>query len=66
MMDRFRTSGKWKIQSAINVNFISSKENDDKQFICSKSDNIEIMITKEKEEIIKNFFNPFLLGMELV
>ena len=45
----------WKIQLIIAINFISSK--DDKRVMHSKSDNIEIMISDEVDEVIKKLFD---------
>ena len=53
MIDRFKKLGEWKIQLIMNVNFISSKDSDDKQLMYFKSDNIEIMIRNETNEIMK-------------
>ena len=53
MIDRFKKLGEWKIQLIMNVNFISSKDNDDKQLMYFKSDNIEIMIGNETNKIMK-------------
>ena len=41
----------WKIQLAIANNFISSIDNDEKRVMHSKSDNIEIMINDEADEV---------------
>ena len=38
-------------------NFISSIDNDEKRVMHSKSDNIEIMINDEADEIITELFN---------
>ena len=42
-----------KIQLAIANNFLSSIDNDEERVIYSKSDNIEIMINDEVEEVIE-------------
>ena len=42
------------------INFISSKDSDETQIMYSKSDNIEIMIGSETDEIIKKIFESFL------
>ena len=47
----------WKIQSAIANNFISSIDNNEEHVIHSKSDNIEIMINDEADEVIKELFD---------
>ena len=38
-------------------NFISSIDNDEENVMHSKSDNIEIMINDETDEVIKELFN---------
>ena len=43
----------WKIQLTIANNFISSIDNDEECVICSKRDNIEIMISDEGDKVIK-------------
>ena len=39
---------------------MSSKDNDNKRLMQSKSDNIEIMIGNETDEIIKDLFHSLL------
>ena len=46
-------SGTWKIQLAIANDFISSLDYDEECVIHSESDNIEIMISDEADEVIK-------------
>ena len=43
----------WKIQLTIASNFISSVDNHEDCTMHSKSDNIEIMINDEANEVIK-------------
>ena len=50
---------------AIAINFLSSKNNDEKLVMHSKSDNIEIMINDKTDELIENFLNHFLIDMKL-
>ena len=46
-----------KIQLTITINFISSKDDNDKEYeMHSKSDNIEIMMNDEADEIIEGHF----------
>ena len=48
----------WKIQLAMTINSISSKDdNDHKRVMHSKSDNIEIMISDKSDEVIKKLFH---------
>ena len=51
-----KKAGTWKIQLTIAINFISSIDND--VFIMhSKSNNIEIVINDEADEVIKKTFS---------
>ena len=46
-----------KIQLTVANNFISSTDNDEQSVMHSESDNIQIMINDEADEVIKNFFD---------
>ena len=46
----------WEIQLNIEINFMSSEDNDEEFVIHSKSDNIEIMINDKAAEIIEELF----------
>ena len=50
----------WKIQLAIIIRFISSKDNDEEHVMYLKSDNIEIMINDKTNEVIEDFFKSLL------
>ena len=57
------TQGEWKIHLTIAINFISykdSKDFDKIQIIHLKSDNTEIMMGSETDEIIEDFFESLL------
>ena len=54
-----KTSREWKIQLAMAINFICSKDSDETRTMDTKSNNVEIMIGSETNEIIKKFFNLF-------
>ena len=41
----------------IAINFVSSIDNDEERVMHSKSDDMQIMINDEAEEVIKNFFD---------
>ena len=47
----------WKIQLTIARSFISSTDNDEECVLHSKSDNIEIMMNDEGDEIMKQLFD---------
>ena len=55
-----KTSSKWKIQLTIAINFISSKDSDETRTMHTKSNNVEIMIGSDTNEIIKDLFESFL------
>ena len=54
------TQGEWKIQLTMVINFISSKGSNETRTMLTKSDNIEIMIDNETDEIIEELFNSLL------
>ena len=53
-------SGEWKIQLIMKINFISSKNFNETRVMYSKSDNVEIMMGVDGNEISKNLFNSIL------
>ena len=55
-----KTSSEWKIQLTMAINFISSKDSDETRTMHTKSNNIEIMIGSETDEIIKKLSESFL------
>ena len=52
--------GEWKIQLTMAINFISFKDSDDTRNVHAKSNNIEIMVGSETNEIIKELFKSLL------
>ena len=42
------------------INFISSKDSDETQTMHTKSNNVEIMIGSETDEVIETLFESFL------
>ena len=53
----------------MNVNFISSTDNDDNRLTHSKKDNLEIIIGKETDEIVKissfqSLLTRYQIGLE--
>ena len=54
------TSSEGKIQLTMAINFISSKDSDETRTMHTKSNNVEIMIGSETDEIIKDLFESFL------
>ena len=57
IINNLKKSHTWKIQLTIANNFISSVDNDEERVMHSKSDNIEIMINDEANEITADLFN---------
>ena len=53
-------SGEWKIQLTMQINFVSSLNPRKNCIMDSKSDNVEIMIGSETDDIIKKLFKSFL------
>lgn len=56
MIDKFKKLGEWKIHLTMEVNFMSSKDNDDKRIMHSK------MIIQIK--LLMIFLNHFFLGIK--
>ena len=57
IINNLKKSDTWKIQVTIANNFIYSINNDEEHVMHSKSDNIEIMINDEADEVKKEFFD---------
>ena len=55
-----KTQGEWKIELTMEINFISSKDSNETPTLHTKSDNIEITIGNEADEIIKKHFKYLL------
>ena len=60
MIDYKRRIGEWKTQLIMKINFISSKNFSETRDMHSKSDNVEIMMDVDTNEIIKKLFNSLL------
>ena len=54
IINNLKKSDTWKIQSAIAINFISSKDNDEERVMHSKSDDTLIMINDDVNHLLKN------------
>ena len=54
------TPSKWKIQLTMAINIISSKDSEETRTIHTKSNNVEIMMGSEIDEIIEELFKSFL------
>ena len=66
MINNLKTSDTWKIQLAIANNFISSKDNDEEQLMHSKSDDIEILINDEEDEVIEELLNHSIIDIIII
>ena len=61
MINDYKTQSEWKIQQTMEINSISSKlESDESHTMRTKSDNIEIMIGSETDEVIEEVFKSLL------
>ena len=59
MMER-KTLSEWKIQLAMAINFIYSKDSGETRTIHAKSNNVEIMMGSKTDGIIEELFKSFL------
>ena len=55
-----KTQAEWKIHLTMAINFISSKDSDKTRTVHTKSNNLEIMMASETDEIIKELFKSIL------
>ena len=55
-----KTSSKSRIQLTMAINFISSEDFDETRTMHTKSNNVEIVIDSDTNEIIKDLFEHFL------
>ena len=61
MIKDYKSKGEWKIQLTGEINFISLKpDSDETRIMHTKSDNTEIMIGNDTNEVIKELFKSFL------
>ena len=60
VIDYKTTLGEWKIQLTMSINFISHKDSNETRTMHTKSDNIEIMMSSETNEIIEEFYKSLL------
>ena len=60
VIDYKTTLGEWKIQLTMSINFISHKDSNETRTMHTKSDNIEIMMSSETDEIIEELFKSLL------
>ena len=61
MINDYKSKGEWKIQLTAEINFTSLKpDSDETRIMYMKSDNTEIMIGSDTNEVIKELFKLFL------
>ena len=61
MINDHKNKGEWKIQLSAEINFITSKpDSDETRILHTKSNNIEIMIGSDTNEVIENLFRSLL------
>ena len=61
MINDYKSKGEWKIQLTAEINFTSLKpDSNETRIMHTKSDNEEIMIGSETNEVIKELFKSFL------
>ena len=61
MINDHKNKGEWKIQLSAEINFISSKpDSDETRIMNTKSNNIEIIIGRDTNEVIENHFRSLL------
>ena len=61
MINDHKNKGEWKIQLTAEINFISSiPDSDETHIIHTKSDNLEIMIGSDTDEVIEDIFKSLL------
>ena len=61
MINEHKSQSEWKIQLSMEINFISSKpDSDETRIMHTKSNNIEIMIGSDTDEVIEELFKSLL------
>ena len=65
LLEEYKQKVEWKVQLAIEVNFISLKSgSDETRIMYTRSDNIEIMFGDDNDDIIEQLFESLLLKYE--
>ena len=60
IINDYKIQEEWKIHLTMAMDFFSSKDSEETCTMYSKSDNIEVIIGSETDEIIENLFDSFL------
>ena len=58
-INNHKAHGEWKIQLTMHIIFISSLDTGEFRIMNSKSDNVEIMMGTETDDIINELFESF-------
>ena len=65
LINYYKNKGEWKLQLIAEINFISLKPgSDETRIMHTRSDNIEIMIGDDNDDIIEELFESFLQKYE--
>ena len=65
MINNYKNQGEWKIQLSAEIDFTSSKpDSDETRIMHTKSDNLEIMIGSDTNEVIEDLFKSLLQGYQ--
>ena len=65
LIEEYKIKGEWKIQLTAEINFISLKpDSNEIRVMHTKSDNIEIMIGDDNDDVIEELFKSFLRRYE--
>ena len=65
LINYYKNKGEWKLELIAEINFISLKSgSDETRIIHTRSDNIEIMIGDDNDDIIEELFRTFLQKYE--
>ena len=65
LIEEYKLKGEWKVQLKAEINFISLKpSSDETRTMHTRSDNIEIMIGDDNDDIIEELFKSFLQKYE--
>ena len=65
LIEEYKLKGEWKVQLTAGINFISLKpDSDETRTMHTRSDNIEIMIGDDNDDIIEELFKSFLQKYE--
>ena len=65
LINYYKNKGEWKVQLTAEINFISLKPgSDETRIMHMRSDNIEIMIGDDNDDVTEELFNSFLQKYE--